>query len=136
MAVGAEDDRGLEVIEGRDDARAEEPERGGGRAPLEVDEDPVDGIRPRHPGGKRDDLVDEPRVDPDPAEDRDQPVHGETSRQHVGVERVDERIGLPVVAEEQLPGVGRRVEPPAQQLDQLEGERSLWIQRGNQDRFP
>src|SRR5206468_4618397 len=70
--------------------------------------------------GERQDLVEETRVDADAAQDGRQARGRKTARHHVGVERVDERVELPVVAEEELRRPGRRREPAAQQLGQLE----------------
>src|SRR5439155_737908 len=67
-----------------------------------------------------DHLVDEPGVDPDPAQDRHQPVDVEAPGEHVGVEGIDEGIRLPVVAEEQLARPGGGVDAAAEQLHELE----------------
>ena len=67
-----------------------------------------------------DHLVDEPGVDPDPAQDRHQPVDVEAPGEHVGVEGIDEGIRLPVVAEEQLARPGGGVDAATEQLHELE----------------
>src|SRR6185295_870275 len=46
----------------------------------------------------------------------------EAPRDDVGIQRVDERVRLPVVAEEQLLRLRRLLEPAAEQRDELEAD--------------
>ena len=110
----------LEVVEGRDHAWAEEAEGRGRGPPIEVDEDPLDRVPPGHLSGQRDDLRDEQGVDPNAREDRRERRRCETAREHVGVERIDEGVGLPVVAEAELACLGRDRQVATEQLDELE----------------
>src|SRR5262245_31381370 len=122
VAVGGQHGGGLEVVERGHDPRPEEPEHRRRGAPLEIDEDADDDVASDRASGEHENLVDEARIDAYPSQDRGEPLQAEAPRDHVGVERVDERVGLPVVPEEKLAGVGGGVETAAEQLGQLESD--------------
>ena len=102
-AVFVQDEGGLEVVVERDDARAETAELRGGRLAIEVDEDALD-HRPlldvaREAHGVGDGVL----VAAALAHRLGEGARGDVAGADVGVERVDEGVGLGVVAEEDLP---------------------------------
>ena len=65
-------------------------------------------------------LGDQRRIDADGAQDLVELVGGEPVRQHVGVERVDDRVRFPVVAEQHLASTsGGMLGAALQQLGEL-----------------
>src|SRR5258707_31353 len=61
-------------------------------------------------------------VDADPRQERLERAHRERALDHVGVQRVGERVGLPVVPEEQLSCSGGTLGAPAKELPELEAD--------------
>jgi len=100
--VFVHDERRLEVVVKRDDARAVDAKVGGGRLPLQVDEDPLDDLAVLDDADRVERLFDDVFVDPAPLEDLGDDLLVDPAGEEVGVERVDVSVGLGVVAEERL----------------------------------
>ena len=114
-------ERELQRVPGGGEA-AEVGEVLGGRAPLEMDDDVLDGVTRRerlHSGDHVGGIAGHHAA---PAQEREQGVAAQAAGDRIAVDGVAEGVGLAVVADEQLAGPGRQLGAVEQQRGQLEGE--------------